>query len=206
MPLQDAHLVHLDQLFNVNVPGIMSWASHHWLGTLINRTYPLLNPLLIVSALLPAFLGKVKNAQQFVVANLIAFAIGLPLFALLPAIGPWYGYAIPPTPDEMQCQAAILLFRGPGHLVSQLAAIICFPSFHVIWAILCIAALWGFRLLRIPVAIFGTMIIFSTLTTGWHYFVDVLGGIMIAAISLFLAGYYTRKTKFECKRLEAPAP
>ena len=197
MPLQDLHLAHLDESLGADVPRIVSWSSHHWLGMLINKTYPLLSPFMLLAVLLPAFTGKTENAQQFVVANLIAFAIGLPLFALLPAIGPWYGFGVPPTPGEMQCQAAIMLLRGPGHQVSQIAAIICFPSFHVIWAILSAAALWGFRLFRIPVALFTTMIVISTVTTGWHYVTDVLGGISIASLSLFAASRYTRMNRFQ---------
>jgi membrane-associated phospholipid phosphatase len=156
----------------------------------INRSYPLLSPFLVVSALLPALTGKVKNAQRFVLANLIAFIVGLPLFALLPAIGPWYGYPFLPTPHQIDCQSAILLFRAPGHQISHLDAIICFPSFHVIWAIFCATALWGFRLLRIPVSLLSGMIIVSTVTTGWHYFVDVLGGIVVAGLSLAIAKAY----------------
>jgi PAP2 superfamily len=201
MPLQDVHLSHLDQSLGVDVPGIVSWSSHHWLGMFINKTYPLLSPFMLTAVLLPAFTGKTENAQQFVMANLMAFAIGLPLFALLPAIGPWYGYGIPPSPGEMQCQAAIMLLRGPGHQVSQVAAIICFPSFHVIWAIFSAAALWGFRVFRIPVALFSTMIVISTVTTGWHYVTDVLGGVAIAGLSLFAASRYTRMNKLQDQAL-----
>jgi hypothetical protein len=190
MPLQDAHLARLDQLFGISVPEIVSWSSHHRLGTIVNRTYTLLSPLLTVAVLLPALTGKVKNAQQFVLANLIAFAIGIPLFALLLAIGPWYGYHFAATPGQIECQSAILLFREPSHLISHLGAIICFPSFHVIWAIFCAAALWGFRLLRVPVALLSGMIIVSTVTTGWHYFIDVLGGIVVAVLSLAIANAY----------------
>jgi PAP2 superfamily len=197
MPLQDLHLAHLDQALGVDVPRIVSWSSQHWLGMFINKAYPLLSPFMLLAVFLPAFTGKTENAQQFVVSNLIAFAIGLPLFALLPAIGPWYGFGMPPSPGETQCQTAIMLLRGPGHQVSKVAAIICFPSFHVIWAILSAAALWGFRLFRIPVALFTTMIIISTVTTGWHYVTDVLGGVAIAGLSLFAASRYTRMNKFQ---------
>jgi membrane-associated phospholipid phosphatase len=205
MPLQDANLARLDGLLGISVPGIVSWSSRHWVGDLVNRTYTLLSPLLIVSVLLPALTGKVHNAQQFVLANLIAFAIGLPLFALVPAVGPWYGYHFAATLHQIDCQSAILLFRAPGHQVSHLDAIICFPSFHAIWAIFCAAALWGFRLLRIPVTLLVGMIIVSTVTTGWHYFSDVVGGVAVAGLSLAIAKAYTDYSSSRCQRLETAA-
>ena len=55
---------------------------------------------------------------------------------------------------------------------------------------MCAAALWGFRPIRIPAAILSVLIILSTLTTGWHYFSDVLGGIVVAAISMAVARVY----------------
>jgi hypothetical protein len=186
-PLQDEHLAHVDHVLSISVPQVMSFTSRHWLGRAINRTYPLLIPLMLISSLLPALAGKVRNAQLYLLANLIAFFIGLPLFALVPAVGPWYGYHFAATAHQAECQSALLLFRAPGHAISNINAIICFPSFHVIWAIFCVAGLWGFRLLRIPVAVLSSMIIVSTVTTGWHYFIDVLGGIVVAAISLAIA-------------------
>jgi hypothetical protein len=187
MPLQDANLARLDRLFGISVPQIVSWSSRHAIGRLISRTYTLLSPLLILAAFLPALSGKAKNARQFVLANLVAFAIGLPLFALLPAIGPWYGYHVAATPHQIDCQSAILLFRGPEHRVTHMDAIICFPSFHAIWAIFCAAALWGFRLLRLPVALLSGMIVVSTVTTGWHYVSDVVAGVAVAGLSLVIA-------------------
>jgi membrane-associated phospholipid phosphatase len=190
MPLQDALFGRLDQFFGINVSHIVAWASRHWVGTVLNRSYPLLNPLLAIAALLPALTGKVKNARQFVLANLIALAIGLPLFALLPAIGPWHVYHFAAAPSQIESESAILLFRAPGHPISHSAALICFPSFHVIWAILSAAALWDFRFFRIPGAFLSGMIVISTVTTGWHYFSDVLGGIAVAALSLAIAKAY----------------
>jgi len=189
MPLQDAFLGRIDQSLGVSVPGIMGWAGHHWLGTVINRSYPWLLPLLAIAAFAPPLMGKMKHAREFLMGNLVAFAIGVPLFALLPAVGPWSYYHLAPNPAQASCWTQLLSLRQPGPYIfqEQAAGIVCFPSFHVVWAILCAAALWGFRPIRIPVVILSALIILSTLTTGWHYFSDVLGGIVVAAISMAVA-------------------
>jgi hypothetical protein len=50
--LQDAHSVRLDALLGVSVPGIMSWASHHWPRTLSEQE---LSPACsLIVALLPS--------------------------------------------------------------------------------------------------------------------------------------------------------
>lgn len=192
MPLQDQLFGRLDLSLGIYVPAIEAWAAHHWLGRVLNISYPWLLPLLAVAGFAPALMGKMKHAREFLLANLIAFAIGLPLFALLPAVGPWYCFHLPPNPAQAACWAQLLSLRLPGPYVfhEQAAGVVCFPSFHVIWAILCGAALWGFRPIRVPVALLSGMIIISTVTTGWHYFSDVLAGIAVAAISLAIARIY----------------
>jgi len=192
MPLQDAFLGSIDQYLGVSVPAIMAWADHHWLGTVINASYPTLLPLMALACLVPPLTGKVQEARTFLLSNLIAYAIGLPLFAMLPAIGPWSFYHL--VPQAGQAITADLLreirFPGPYYSHDQGAGLVCFPSFHVIWAMLSAKALWGFRLVRIPLALLSTLIILSTLTTGWHYFCDVLAGLVIAVVSLAIARIY----------------
>jgi hypothetical protein len=192
MPLEDSLFGHIDQALGVSVPGIVAWADHHWLGLVINRSYPWLLPLLAVASLAPALMGKVKCAREFLLGNLVAFAIGLPLFALLPAVGPWDYYHLTPNFAQAACWDQLRLLRLPGPYTfhEQAAGVVCFPSFHVIWAILCAAALWGFRPLRVPIALLSGMIIASTLTTGWHYFSDVLGGLAVAVVSMAVARVY----------------
>lgn len=182
--LQDGYLVRLDQLLGVSVPGIMAWFSRHWFDLWIDCTYSLLYPFLLFSFFLPALTGRVRAAQQFITSNLLAFAIGLPVFAFFPAVGPWFGYHFAPDGAQGACQSSVFLIRNPGAYNLQPFGGVCFPSFHVIWAILCVNSLWTFKYLRIPAILLSGVIILSTLTTGWHYFADVLSGILVAAMAV----------------------
>jgi hypothetical protein len=196
MPLQDSFLGGADRHLGVSVPALMAWAAHHWLGSLINRSYAWGVMMLQFAVVFPVLAGRSKYTKELLVANLISCAIGIPLFALFPAVGPWHYYHFLPTPSQrVVCEVALLTLRLPGVYVfgSTAVGVVCFPSFHVVWAIFSAATLWGFRWLRIPVALLSGIIILSTMTTGWHYFADVLGGIPLAAISIVLAKGLTRR-------------
>jgi membrane-associated phospholipid phosphatase len=194
MPLRDAVFASLDGFLGVNVPAVMEWAARHsWAGIVFNKSYVLLHPLLPVAILLNALTGRRSAVQELLVANVIAFAISLPLLALFPAVGPWTIYHFPPHQGQLQCESFLAALRSNGTFLAEPGhsePIVCFPSFHVIWAILSARALWGFRSLRIPAGILATLISISTITTGWHYFVDVLGGMGVAAVSILAANAY----------------
>jgi membrane-associated phospholipid phosphatase len=137
----------------------------------------------------PALTGK-KEAKLFLVANLVAIMIAVPCFTLFPAVGPWYSEHFAPFAEQAHVQAQVLELRAPHPVSFSLldgAGIVSFPSFHVIWAIFCAAALWGIRWLRIPLCLLSAMIIASTLTSGWHYGVDVIGGLVVAVLSLTIS-------------------
>jgi membrane-associated phospholipid phosphatase len=184
LPLRDGWFVRMDQALSVSVPAITAWSNAHRSGRLISSTYPLLLWVLPVALVLPVVFGRAKVAREFVLANAIAFAIGLPLFALLPAVGPWYGFHTAGLPVQLALQNELLALRGSSSHPFQLAGVICFPSFHVIWAILVARALWAFRWLRWPAVALCSLIALSTLTTGWHYFADVLAGGLLAVFAI----------------------
>jgi len=188
MPLQDLNLARLDHMLGVNVPAIAAWTDRHPFAQIVSDTYPLLVYYFLPAAiLLPVLFGRWMAAREFLIANVIGVILGLTAFAFLPAVGPWYGYHVPPDIGQAFCQSQLLTMRTPGPYIAQEAGVVCFPSFHVIWAILCARALSTFRTIRIPACVFAGMIVLSTVTTGWHYFVDVLGGIAIAHISIAIA-------------------
>ena len=62
--------------------------------------------------------------------------------------------------------------------------LITFPSFHTTWAVLLALAFLRRRRLLPLFATLNVIVIVSTLTTGWHYLVDVLGGIAVCLLAV----------------------
>lgn len=210
LPLRDAVFTHMDYALGIHGSVIIEWAARHRLGHFINYTYYLLLYYMYVAILVPSLLGK-SEARRFLLANVIALVLGIVCFTFFPAIGPWYGEHFPATIAQQAIQDRLLAVRDSTtysfSLLSDGVGIVAFPSFHTIWAIFAASALWGFRYLRIPLVLFSTLIIVSTMTTGWHYFVDVVAGLIVAVLSLQVAERMvrysdTRTAKIKVKKTE----
>jgi membrane-associated phospholipid phosphatase len=72
--------------------------------------------------------------------------------------------------------------------------LITFPSFHVAWALLLTWAFRGRRWLFAAAVILNSLVVASTMTTGWHYFSDLLGGAAVALAAMALWCAYAERT------------
>lgn len=190
-PLVDDRLAHWDAACGVHLPSIVQWASRHSsVRVVLEWAYNSLlwqTPLVIVVL---GFSGDRRRLEGFVRQFLFGTLICAAVFALFPAEGPfaYYGYETSAT------QARYLehlhgLRDGSRTVVSWNGAegLITFPSFHTAWAILLAWSLRGRGGLGALSAVVNLLVIVSTLTTGWHYFVDVLGGAATAAAAIALS-------------------
>jgi membrane-associated phospholipid phosphatase len=66
--------------------------------------------------------------------------------------------------------------------------LVVFPSFHTTLAVLCIFAARPLRILKIPLLALNLLIILSSPAEGAHYFVDIIAGILLAALTMSLPG------------------
>jgi membrane-associated phospholipid phosphatase len=155
--------------------------------------YGLMLPMIVAAMLLPTMTARFNVAKRLTVSCLSSLALGTAVFFFLPAIGPWAVYGFKPNRLQIDCENALKLLRAPGTVsLGKVASagLICFPSFHVALALLALSALWQFRRLRYPAAVLSILQIISTLTTGWHYFADVLGGFVVAGFGLVCAHWF----------------
>ena len=204
--LQDALFARMDRALGLEVPAVLRFmAQHPRIGRLLDISYDLLIPLMALAVVLPAFFRRVEAVKEYVVATLIAAVIAVALFAVLPGIGPWAQYGFAPNAPQRQCMDTLLLLRRGTPFTVDLhytAGLICFPSFHTILAILSAVALWRLRVLRWIGVVVATLIVISTVTTGWHYLVDVVAGLALTALSVAVARRILRL--FRCAGAEEP--
>jgi len=190
-PLRDDLWRSFDEHIGIRIPAIMAYTVRHpRMDYILTYSYSwMLHPLILSAIFLPPIIGKRKTAQRFVLANAISFVLALPFMLLLPAVGPWKGWHFAASPLQQACEATIYSLRRGSLLIGDaFGGIVCLPSFHVFWAAVAAYALQPFRLLRYPAILVAALITVSTMTTGWHYGVDVLAGLLLAATSTFIAG------------------
>jgi len=186
----------LDQHIGINVPGMIELARRHPLiNAVLSRSYAFtLHPLVLCAIFLPCLLGKKEAAQRFVLSNAFSFVLALPLMVFLPAVGPWVGWGFPPDRLQKACEATIFALRqGSLEIHDNFGGIVCLPSFHAFWAIVSAQALYSFRYLRYPAIIVAGLISVSTVTTGWHYGVDVIAGILMVVVCTVLSNAIIRR-------------
>ena len=190
-PLRDDLLRSIDHRLGLEVPAILAWMKQHrFVNFLLASSYDKLLPLIFAATTVPALLGKLAVAKEYIVGNVVAVVLAFSVFALCPAIGPWSSYHFTPSPNQILSTNMFRAIRSPGPFVIDplySSGLITFPSFHVILAIIATNALCSIRVLRIPTVAVCVLISASALSTGWHYTTDVLGGIVFACISIAAA-------------------
>jgi membrane-associated phospholipid phosphatase len=157
--------------------------------------YGLMTALMLAAALvIPALIGRVAYSHRFVLGTVIAAVVAALVFRFWPAVGPWTVEAFNATKEQAEAARSLVTLRSGLPLSSDMvnSDIVSFPSFHVVLAVLSAWALGCVRLLRPLAWIVCAFICVSTITTGWHYGIDVLGGLVVAAGAIALSAWIVR--------------
>ena len=193
-PLIDAFLVKSDAFFGVYVPDIHAWSlSHPWFNRLFETIYNSTFPQSVLVILVLGFSNERIPLEKFVLQFMICLCITVAIFLLFPALGPFHAYGYEASPSQTRYLEHLQLLRnGEFSIVSLKHAegLVTFPSFHTTWAVLLTMAVWHRKKLFIPIALLNVGVIAATMTTGWHYFTDVLAGILLATFVITLTRCY----------------
>jgi membrane-associated phospholipid phosphatase len=124
------------------------------------------------------------------------WALGVAAYYAFPTLGPIYSRAIdfvslPRSSTELQTTMMRDRFDvlGDARGTDTLQTIAAFPSLHVgMMVTICLLVHWNTRRL-LPRLLSWTMLaltVLATLYLGWHFFIDVIGGVAVGALAAWI--------------------
>lgn len=186
-PLIDDPLVRLDAWMGFSLPDVLAWSTAHpTIERILSLSY---NTLLPQTALVTALglVGDRKPLEVFLQRFMLSALLTAALFCIYPAAGPFEAFGFERTGAQDRYIAHFEGLRA-GEMrtlsLNDAEGLITFPSFHATWAILLALACAHRRLLFTVVALLNTLVVISTLTTGWHYLADVIAGMLVALVAI----------------------
>ena len=168
-------------------------AGHHTLALLVADYYD--NAHFVVTLGLLAYIWwrradiyrPLRNA--LVLANVLAFVV----FWLYPVAPP---RLLPGFVDVVASTHAIGSWHT-GALASAANQFAAMPSLHIAWAVWCAVAVWRIserRVLRALAVIYPFVTAFAVLSTGNHYVLDVLGGLVTITLSFSIVWWFDNRS------------
>jgi PAP2 superfamily len=182
-----------------SVSGLSHWAVQsfplyvfHFLEFVYFEMFPQLGASII---LLSLSYGKVRGLQ-FVGAILLSYYMALCLFYLWPAQGPYY---LCPDhfsrfPGRLQTYAiqkaliahALALFHHQPIARISTDYFIAFPSMHIAQPVIMLWFLRRWKRIVIALAVYDVLLIAAILLLEEHYVVDLLAGVLVAIIAIWI--------------------
>lgn len=187
-PMADSWLRSADAMMGLSAQALVAWLAG--LGISLEPLHQIYESSffqIAASVLLLPFLGRALEAWRlcflFLVTllscALIAFAV--PAYGSFTYAAPATIKALPPGSGTFwwaaidRCRSADVAVVG----LHDLSAVVSFPSFHMIMALIATQAWWWNRPARLPVLALNLAVMFTTLPMGGHYFVDLIGGALV---------------------------
>jgi hypothetical protein len=182
-----------------SVSRICAWAATslpHAIFVLLEFIYFGMFTQIGAALILSSSLGGRKNGLRFVGTILTAYYLALMLFYLWPSQGPYYlsGGAIPHglMVSEIQRQsvlnsAALWSHRGVAPISTDYY--IAFPCMHIAQPLIVMWFLRRSRRMVSLLAAYDILLVPAILLLEWHYFVDILGGVLVAGLAIVAVNF-----------------
>lgn len=177
-PLADPWLAMADESLGVHVPSLVAWTKMHPIvnGIMVTAYQSLVFQLILVVAIV--WWTRDRHALwEYVVTYHITALVTVVASAFWPAAGAFTYYGFTSTLTQARFIDHFDRLRT-GTMTAvplgNIEGLISMPSFHVIGGLL---LAWALRRSRVavPIACLNALMILSTVMTGAHYAVDVLG-------------------------------
>jgi hypothetical protein len=194
-PLWDAALLRSDLSLGLDWRAYLGFVNAHpALGLAFTLAYQSMLPQLILAVAVLGFTGREQELGIFLGAAILSGIIIIALSGVMPAMPVFTHLGLQPSdysnlaPASGELHVPLLNALRAGALrsisLNDAMGIIAFPSYHAALGVIFGVAFWSVPRLRWPALVLNAVLLAATPIDGGHYFVDVLAGVAVAAISL----------------------
>jgi len=211
-PLIDPLLARADAVLGVYLPSIVAWTREHpTLASLLVWSYGTFTWQL---SLLPILLGVVLRDRdalwEYVFHFYFCATVILPIFALWPAACAFTYFGFESLLYQQQFIDHFSQVRDGAFqqlIFGNMTGLVSMPSFHVAGALMIVWSLRRHHLWLVAASVVNGLLIVSTVATGAHYVVDLIGTLLLAAASLAaFRRFGVRWTAFVRESVEPGSP
>ncbi|GAB3786256.1 phosphatase PAP2 family protein [Nocardioides ungokensis] len=169
----------------------------------VYRAFSYVVSLALVASLV--FVPRIREAYVYVASGMWAWILGVGTYYLIPTLGP---FAAEPDvfkglPDSTITSTQVSYLAERAHMLADPSApgafvsISAFASLHVgltcmIWLMM---RYYGLRRSSRVMAVYLALVMVSTVYFGWHFFVDVVAGVLLAVLAVLLGRFTVYPTE-----------
>ncbi|MFO3112447.1 phosphatase PAP2 family protein [Legionella pneumophila serogroup 1] len=184
----DKQIIKLEAQWGINMVSILEWTNKYqyfkYLLAIIYDTLPYQMSILPLCVIVS---GRFYILKDYYFLLLFTTLLGFTFYYFFPTTAPASEIQNSLfTPEQI---ATGLKFHQIHHYIQPTTiegGLIALPSFHTIWAILCIYLIKDWFIPCLLLSIINVLLILSCVLLGWHYPIDILAAIILVGLSYYL--------------------
>lgn len=184
----DQQIVTLEQQMHINMNAIVSWTNNHpQFKNLLGIIYDSLTYQMSIIPLIVIFTCRFHLLREYYFLLLCTALLGFGFYYFFPTLAP--ASVMDRSLFSAEQLATGLKFQQIHQYLDPTTnegGLIALPSFHAIWAVLCVNLLREWVIPCVILAIINAFLIASCVLLGWHYCTDILGSVVVLFISYYL--------------------
>jgi membrane-associated phospholipid phosphatase len=202
-PYVDADLYAIDNALGFNRHAYLKFfADRPWLSRIVEFAYFSMLPQFALVPVVMFFAKQFERVQRMTIAVAIALLITVLVSVFTPSLTAFVHVDMPEmanVPANLYTPEATMEALRAGTMrsvaLNQLEGLISFPSFHTAAALIFIWTLHTVRYVSWAGVPLNLALIVATPTVGAHYFIDVVGGVVVAFAAITASHLLCRRAK-----------
>ncbi|HAT1822176.1 TPA: phosphatase PAP2 family protein [Legionella pneumophila] len=184
----DKQIIKLEAQWGINMVSILEWTNKYqyfkYLLAIIYDTLPYQMSILPLCVIVS---GRFYILKDYYFLLLSTTLLGFTFYYFFPTTAP--ASEIQNSLFAPEQIATGLKFHQIHHYIQPTTiegGLIALPSFHAIWAILCVYLIKDWFIPCLLLSIINVLLILSCVLLGWHYPVDISAAIILVGLSYYL--------------------